>query len=391
MNHRTRILCNTLYIRFTKHLILDYLFYVHGLKTSKNVTILLLCIPEKQGQFDSSVYSGGMVDTAKRANDDTQTNVEAPQQKRRKTAKTKKKDADAKDGQGTAGAPNLLYFEEQKEAALLIKDIESRRQKERLKGSSAAFGNLQLLSEWRLFQEFAKQQKDPAGGTGLSALRRGLEGSADTGKKILGFEPELLDVLQLGATSHLRDIVLGAAKVAHQRKHGSQKPDGFTVVEDVRIGLGEIRKRDQEEAKKLKLKREEELLKMASHRRADEETREMAQKLKEQKAGQQQAVAANKALAATLGGGDAKWMKWGTGSAKSTAAKVPEKNDDSGAQEEPAENMPETAQQPPVATGGSKKKSLEITLDDMVAYLESKPEYANSKVLFKLMNLKSMT
>ena len=331
-----------------------------------------------------------MVDTGKRANED-QTNTEAPQQKRRKTSKAKKKETDAKDGEGKAGAPNLLYFEEQKEAALLIRDIESRRQKERLKSSSAPFGHLQLLSEWRLFQEFAKQQKDPSGGTGLSALRRGLEGSADTGKKILGFDPELLDVLQLGATSHLRDIVLGALGVAQQRRQGSQKMEGFTVVEDVRIGLGEIRKRDQEEAKRLKLKKEEELLKLASHRRADDETREMAQKLKEQKAGQQQAVAANKALAATLGGGDAKWTKWGTGSAKSVASKTPGNVDEAVLKTEPAEKTPETDQQPVVIADNAKSSSLEITVDDIVTYLESQPEYANSKILFQLMNLKSMT
>lgn len=331
-----------------------------------------------------------MVDTAKRVNED-QTNIEAPQQKRRKTSKAKKKEADTKDGEGKAGAPNLLYFEEQKEAALLIKDIESRRQKERVKDSSIPFGHLQLLSEWRLFQEFAKQQKDPSGGTGLTALRRGLEGSAETGKKILGFDPELLDVLQLGATSHLRDIVLGALKVAQQRRQGSHKPDGFTVIEDVRIGLGEIRKRDEEEAKKIKQKKEEELLKLASHRRADEETREMAQKLKEQKAGQQQAVAANKALAATLGGGDAKWTKWGSGSTTPApaAAKVPGKVDEPAMQSaEPAKSTPE----PVVVPDSSRNNtSLEITIDDIVTYLESQPEYANSKVLFQLMNLKSMT
>lgn len=333
-----------------------------------------------------------MVDVAKRGNEDG--SADAPQQKRRKTAKTKKKDAEAKDGEGKAGAPNLLYFEEQKEAALLIQDIESRRHKERLKDKNRPYGHLQLLSEWRLFQEIAKQQKDPAGGTGLSALRGRMDGSADTGKKILGFDPELLDVLQLGATSHLRDIVLGAAKVAQQRRQGSQKPDGFAVVEDVRIGLGEIRKRDEEEAKKIKEKEEEELLKLASHRRADEETREMAQKLKEQKAGQQQAVAANKALAATLGGGDAKWMKWGTSGSKSAANK--DKNEDAAGNEEMAENAPEPetaqeARQVMMADQTSRKKNLEITIDDIVTYLESQPEYANSKALFTLMNLKSMT
>jgi len=328
-----------------------------------------------------------MVDTGKRVNED-QTNVDAPQQKRRKTAKGKKKETDVKDGEGKAGAPNLLYFEEQKEAALLIKDIESRRQKQRLKDSSIPFGQMQLLSEWRLFQEFARQQKDPSGGTGLSALRRGLEGSANTSKKILGFDPELLDVLQLGATSHLRDIVLGALKVAQQRRQGSHKPDGFTVVEDVRIGLGEIRKRDQEEAKKIKLKKEEELLKLASHRRADEETREMAQKLKEQKAGQQQAVAANKALAATLGGGDAKWTKWGSGSAK-PAAKASGKTEEVATQvTEPTDNAPDADQRAVIVnTNAPKNTSLEITVDDIVTYLESQPEYANSKVLYQLMNL----
>lgn len=35
-------------------------------------------------------------------------------------------------------------------------------------------------------------------------------------------------------------------------------------------------------------------------------------------------------------------------------------------------------------------KMIAITVDDIVNYVESRPEYANSPVLFKLLHLKSM-
>jgi hypothetical protein len=341
-----------------------------------------------------------MADIAKRANEEPQS-AEAPQPKRRKTSKAKRKDNEAKEDEGKAGAPNLLYFEEQKEAALLFQNIESRRQNG--KQGDKSLPQLQLLSEWRLFQEITRQQKDPVGGTGLSALRGDTEGDSDTVKHLLGFEPALLDLLQLAATSHLRDILLGASKIARQRREGSQKPDGFAVVEDVRIGLGEIRKRDEEAAKTLKEKQDKLLLKTAANRRADDETREKAQKLKEQMAGQQQAVAANKALAATLGG-DAKWTKWGSAGNTSVVAKPAIKVEENVGS--PAETADKTQTQKADASSAphgadarkvtkvadlSKDTSLEITIDDIVAFIETKPEYANSHVLYRLLNLKSMT
>lgn len=341
-----------------------------------------------------------MADTTNKRPHDEVTGDTLQVQKKRKTTKLKRKDTDGRDDEGKAGAPTLLYFEEQKEAALLMQDISGRRRQ----NSKAGKGSMQsqLLSEWRLFQEIVRQQKDPAGGSGLSALRR--EGKQDAGqrKKIAGFDPEVLDILQMGSISHLRDIMIGASRIAAQRRQGDQKPEGFTVVEDVRIGLGEIRKRDEEAAKEMEKKEQEMLLKEAANRRANEETREKAQKIKEQMAGKQQAVAANKALAATLGGGDAKWMKWAAeGTPKPAATTAAMGDADKLSAPEHKESLPQEDSKKGESKGApdprilpsedlTRGKMIAITVDDIVNYVESRPEYANSPVLYKLLHLKSM-
>ena len=249
----------------------------------------------------------------------------AKKQKRTYTRRKGVKDgADAKtSGKSSAANFDVLAFEAY-DANQLMSDVTARR----LRNSNTikSYPQLQLLSEWRLFQEIARQQvpNTAARGSSLSSLRGD---AVDGSKKILGFDPDLLDVLQLGATSHLRDIIIGAERMAQQRRLGSQKQPGFAIVEDVRIGLGDIRKRDEDEAARIREMENELTLKQAAHKSADEELREKAKNLKEQRAGEQAAAAANKALAATLGGG--KWDKWGVGG--STLKMTPKTDDTVGA------------------------------------------------------------
>ncbi len=332
---------------------------------------------------------------------------EANPAKKQKRTSTKRKGvrdgADAKTSGKSPAKFDVLAFEAY-DANQLMSDVTARRHRNKYSKEAklSIYPQLQLLSEWRLFQEIARQQipTTAARGSSLSSLR----GDAiDGSKKLLGFEPDLLDVLQLGATSHLRDIIIGAARVANQRRLGSLKQPGFAIVEDIRIGLGDIRKRDEDEAARIKEMENELTLKQAAHKSADEELREKAKNLKEQRAGEQAAAAANKALAATLGGG--KWDKWGVGG--STLKTRPKTDDmmfehgkDAGAGVGPGgagSNAGASAgMNAGLNTGANVMRNqghggFVIEVGDIVSYLETQPEYANSPILFKLMNLKSMT
>ena len=208
----------------------------------------------------------------------------------------------------------------------------------------------------------------------LSSIRAD---AGDGSKNLVGFDPELLDVLQLGATAHIRDVLVGAARVAQQRRYGSQKQSGFTIVDDVRIGLGDIRKRDEDEAARVRGMEEALTLKQAAHKSADDELREKAKNLKEQRAGEQAQEAANKALAATLGGG--KWDKWGIGGGMGIKT-TPKTEEGVGSKETGVVE----------AGGGRLEGGFVIELGDILAYLEGTGEYAGSAVFWRLQNLKSM-
>ena len=312
---------------------------------------------------------------------------DAPPVKKRKYTKRKNVAKDGGDARGAKGndAFDVLTYQlavDEKQTEALMADVAARRllrKDSQDSQSSSPYPQLQLLSEWRLFQEIARQQRPDAGArVSLSSIRGD---AADGSKKLLGFDPELLDVLQLGATSHLRDILVGASRMAKQRRHGSQKQAGFTIVEDVRIGLGDIRKRDEDEAARIRDMENELTLKQAAHKSADDELREKAKNLKERRAGEQAQEAANKALAATLGGG--KWDKWGIGG--STLKTTPKAGDVLGAAE-PGKDAAGAG----AALRGQLQGGVVIEIGDIVAFLETQPEYANSPILFKLMNLKSM-
>ena len=327
-----------------------------------------------------------------------------PAKKQRRTYTKRKGVKDGTDARTSGKSQakfDVLAFEAY-DANQLMSDVTARRLRNSHNKDTKLYPQLQLLSEWRLFQEIARQQMPTtaARGSSLSSLRGD---AVDGAKNLLGFEPDLLDVLQLGATSHLRDIVIGAARVARQRRLGSQKQPGFAVVEDVRIGLGDIRKRDEDEATRIREMENDLTLKQAAHKSADEELREKAKNLKEQRAGEQAAAAANKALAATLGGG--KWDKWGVGG--STLKTTPKTDDmvgviehgkDTGAGAGSGGAGTNVGVNAGINTGANVMRNpaerdggFVIEVGDIVSYMETQPEYANSPILFKLMNLKSMT
>lgn len=335
--------------------------------------------------------------------------VSDPQQQKKKKAKKeqgrpavgkvmKRGEADAsQQEEGKAGAPKLLYYEEQEETKLLMQQLEERRKKSI---TQSPISTLQLLSEYRIIHELKKQQKETQHNTGLSAIRGGSKASEQ-----IGCDEKLLEILQLGVASHLRDLIISARGVALQRREGSQKHASFALVDDVRVGVGEIRRREERIAKKKAEEEREMLLRAAGHRRADEETRERAQKAREELVGKQQAVAANKALAATLGGGSAKWANWGSGSSDATKpTKQADKKEDT-----PTENIQKLqttarkqAHEEKVIQDSEMRRDamvesdtgasdLVITPDDLITAMESYPEYSNSHVLYNLINQFSHT
>eukprot|EP00890_Picochlorum_soloecismus_P002335 jgi/Picsp_1/3101/NSC_05942-R1_expressed protein [Chlorella variabilis] len=304
----------------------------------------------------------------------------------------KRREADASHNEeGKAGAPKLSYYEEQEETKLLMQQLEERRKKSI---RQSPISTLQLLSEYRIIQEVAQQQKETQHNTGLSAIRSGSKAS-----ELIGCDEKVLEILQLGIASHLRDLISSSRGVALQRREGSQKHASFTLVEDVRVGVGEIRRREERIAKKKAEEEREMLLRAAGHRRADEETRERAQKAREELVGKQQAVAANKALAATLGGGSAKWANWGSGTSDTTrTTKEADKNGDKPTEdiqklqtnarkqaheENPAQDS-EMLRENLLENDGA--SDLVITPHDLIAAMESFSEYSNSHVLFNLIN-----
>lgn len=130
-------------------------------------------------------------------------------------------------------------------------------------------------------------------------------------------------------------------------------------------------------------------------RRADDETKERAQKAREELAGKQQAVAANKALAATLGGGDAKWAKWGSGNTTKVASSS--LKPETGNQGTPSVKEEKVAdKQVPEENPGEGRAKMEVTISestdvlvspgDIVEAIRMRPEYSNGHLLYKLMN-----
>ncbi|GAB4821311.1 hypothetical protein N2152v2_008357 [Parachlorella kessleri] len=155
---------------------------------------------------------------------------------------------------------------------------------------TARLAKTQLLSEWRVANEMLKQMTK----AGLKSVR-----------------PECFEILQLAFQAHATRILAKAHNMARHRQDSTRRLPEMVTTSDPRRGVGQIDRRERERHDaRLALEREE-LLKAATSKKADEETKEKAQKAKAELQGKQQASAANAAVAATLGGGKgAKWNKW---------------------------------------------------------------------------------
>ena len=183
------------------------------------------------------------------------------QQKRRRTKSGKKKDTDGAEEEDKVGAPKLSYFEEQKETDLLMRGlIERRRQNKHGEYQTAS---LQLLSEWRMAHEILRQMKESRRSTGLASLR-GAEKNHFSLNTV--FDPKFLEILQLGCATHLKNILTKAANVSKQRSFGSNKPTNFVVIDDLRRGVGDIRRREERIAKQKEEEERQLLLRAAGHR-----------------------------------------------------------------------------------------------------------------------------
>jgi len=279
----------------------------------------------------------------------------------------------------------------------------------------------QYLSAWRLTNEVLQQRKEKMQG---AAAVSGSAGIVDF------LEPSTLRALQLGFTAHAAEVMRRAAHAAKHRASSAaaqRRPEFVAVGEDARRGLGDIRRAAEKiAADKAALEREE-LMKKAQSKRADEETRERAQKARAEMAGQQQASAANKAIAATLGGGKgAKWSKWsgagaaGAGGARkakgkgvkgdAAADKASADGGDGGVDVEGssgglknvaasrsrgdlgaaaghgADNNVGSLGVGSSAADASGLESTDIQLQDLIVVLQQDPTYCKSMLLYRLLN-----
>lgn len=339
----------------------------------------------------------------------------APGDKPKEAKRSAQRKGKASDQDADAGAEKLNFFEEERETNIAMADLERHRRSGQAKACP-----VQLLSEWRLANEILRQMKAKgiSGGQGgpakAGASPDGATGSGASPSEVsIGFDEPLLAALQHAFKAHAQGLLTRAARAAQHRVVTSQKVPGFERGEDPRPRLGQIRKREEAAADAKAAEEREALLRAAGSRRADDETRERAQRAKAEMAGQQQAKAANKALAATLGGKDAKWAKWGGGakkpgaapSAKAAAEQGPEAAAAAAAAEEnghtttmvtAAEELARAGaggslsapRPPPVEApgGGGGLEGAKVSVNDLIVALQQDPGYCNSAILYRLMN-----
>ncbi|KAG7671154.1 hypothetical protein Ndes2526B_g02387 [Nannochloris sp. 'desiccata'] len=345
----------------------------------------------------------------------------APKRVKAAAAPRKKKAQDSDADEDVADKIKVgdeLLVDLQAETDAAMEGIGNRRtlQLPTVPGGQSWDDGYQYLSAWRLTNEVLLQRKEKMPG---AAALSGAAGVVDF------LEPSTLRALQLGFTSHAAEVMRRAAQAAKHRASSSaaQRRQEFVASgEDARRGLGDIRRAAEKiAADKAALEREE-LMKKAQSKRADEETRERAQKARAEMAGQQQASAANKAIAATLGGGKgAKWSKWsGIGAAGAAAGKTKEKGakGDATADKTSADgdgeggagglkNLATSRSRGDLgsAAGGtgaannvgslgagtsavdaSGLESTDIQLQDLIVALQQDPTYCKSMLLYRLLN-----
>jgi Transcription initiation factor TFIID component TAF4 family len=345
-----------------------------------------------------------------------------PAPKRAKAAaaprKKKAQDSDAdEDAADKIKVGDELLVDLQAETDAAMEGIDSRRKRQlpTVPGGQSWDDGYQYLSAWRLTNEVLLQRKEKMPGT---AALTGPAGVVDF------LEPSMLRALQLGFTSHAAEVMRRAAHAAKHRASSSaaqRRPEFISSGEDARRGLGDIRRAAEKIAADKAAVEREELMKKAQSKRADEETRERAQKARAEMAGQQQASAANKAIAATLGGGKgAKWSKWSGAGAAATAAAgkgakgkggkgetIDRTNGDGGDGGVEGGNVSKTtiasarsrgdlgtaasaggtnnATTNP-STDASALESTDIQLQDLIVALQQDPTYCKSMLLYRLLN-----
>jgi hypothetical protein len=253
----------------------------------------------------------------------------------------------------------------------------------------------QYLSAWRLGNEILKQKKEKSFQAPMESL----------------FDASVLDAIQLGFAQVAADVIERANSAARHRTM-SVRPVRSSFVEngvilpptwDVRRELGRIRKREEETAEAKAAEEREKVLRAAASKRADEETKALAQRAKAEMAGQMQAAAANKALAATLAGGDAKWARWGGGGGETEKEKEKEKQQEKEKEKEKAGGQKTKRQQKQDChvmsapsgvqleerghlTGQSQQQSSVVQIEDIVAALKQHPRLCSSVLLYRLLN-----
>jgi len=175
--------------------------------------------------------------------------------KRTKT-KAKRKLREGEEDGGGVGAPKLAYFEEEKETNNLMRDIERRR-----KDGLVRACPVQLLSEWRLANEIVRQMKSKSKSGGK---QRGVSGSAASSRLTgIGLDQAVLDALQYAFKAHAQNVLMRAERAARHRAATAHRPPQFVGSEDLRRGLGVIKKREETAAELKAAEEREALLKAA--------------------------------------------------------------------------------------------------------------------------------
>ncbi|KFM25743.1 hypothetical protein F751_2585 [Auxenochlorella protothecoides] len=199
----------------------------------------------------------------------------------------------------------------------------------------------QTLSEWRLGNECVKQMR----AAGLKVLK-----------------PECFEVIQRAFQSQAETLLRRAMAVARHRQDNARRQPGVSVTHDPRRGVLGLERAARAAAEAKLAAEREALLKAAGSRRADEETKERAQKAKAELAGRAQASAANAAVAATLGGKGGRFARFERLGAAGLGAKL---------------------------FGGPAKVTEEtetLTLPDLLTAMERDRHYAKSSLLYTWRN-----
>ncbi|KAI7838494.1 hypothetical protein COHA_007756 [Chlorella ohadii] len=184
----------------------------------------------------------------------------------------------------------------------LMEGLQRDRDAQRVKPKTSS--NQQFLSEWRVGNEFYRQIQRTGGG--------------------LRVQGECFELVQLAFQAHMTQLIQRSLRSAGHRQDACRRSADCVVTSDPRRGITQIERREKAKADERAEAERAKLLQEAKSKRADDETKERAQKAKAELVGKQQASLANAAVAATLGGKSKgkvnKWDKWSSAAAAGPAA-----------------------------------------------------------------------